>query len=339
MSNTIITSTGSYVPGIKVHNNYYLTNIFFDSDGKKPERSNNDIIEKSKEIKCIEKSPDIPDDLAKSDMAFQAAENALKNTDRESLDYIIVGQNFGDIGTYAIQDSMLPSIAASVKHKLKIKNPYTVAFDVLFGCPGCLQNIILADYYIKSGAAKKILVIGAEMLSLLSDPHDIDSMIYADGAGATLVEATDQNAGILSHGSRSDNPKRNGSDLSTTMYEHDIYTYAVKTVPELVRQCLNKIGLSLRDVKKIFIQQANQKMGEDILKQLFKLYQEKNIPQDLMPMIISKFGDSSVATLPTLFDLIARRNLESHELKAGDVTVFASIGAGMNTNAIVYRVP
>ena len=339
MSNTIITSTGSYVPGNKVLNNYYSTNIIFDSDGKKPERSNNGIIDKSKEITCIDESRDIPDDLAKSDMAFQAAENALKNTDRESLDYIIVGQNFGDIGSYTTQDSMLPSIAANVKHKLKIKNPYTVAFDVLFGCPGCLQNIILADYYIKSGAAKKILVIGAEMLLRVSDPHDIDSMIYADGAGATLVEATDQNAGILSHGSRSDNPKRNGSDLSATMFEHDIYTYAVKTVPGLVRQCLNKIGLSLRDVKKIFIQQANKKMGEDILKQLFKLYQEKNIPQDMMPMIISNFGDSSVATLPTLFDLIARRNLDSHELKAGDVTVFASIGAGMNTNAIVYRVP
>ena len=317
MSNTIITSTGSYVP------------------------------ENEKRRCCI------PDDLATSDMAFLAAENALENTDRESLDYIIVGQNFEDIGIYTTQDSMVPSIAERVKHKLKIKNPCTVAFDVIFGCPGWLQGMILADYYIKSGTAKKILVIGAEMLPRVSDAHDIESMIYADGAGATLVEATDQNAGILSHGSRSDtykeafllrqdvshSPKRNGNDFYITMFGHEIYEYAVKTVPVLVRQCLDKVGLSLRDVKKIFIHQANQKMGKAILKQLFKLYQEKNIPQDIMPMIISKFGNSSVATLPTLFDLVVRRDLGRHEVKAGDLTVFASVGAGMNTNAVLYRVP
>jgi len=89
----------------------------------------------------------------------------------------------------------------------------------------------MADYYTKSGDARRILVIGAEVLSRVSDPHDIDSMIYADGAGATLLEATDQDAGVLSHITRSDTyegafllwlgtsygPKRNGKDLFIKM--------------------------------------------------------------------------------------------------------------------------
>ena len=353
MSNTIITSTGSYVPEKKVFDKYFSKNAFFNGNAKNLERTDNDIIEKSKEMPCMAKRCHIPDDLAISDKAFRAAENALENTDRESLDYIIVGKNSGDNNTNTTQAGQMPSIAGTVMQKLKIKNPYTVAFDVIFGCPGWLQGMILADYYIKSGAAKKILVIGPEMLSCVSGSCDIDSMIYAEGVGAALVEATDQNTGILSHGSCSDTykeafllqqdvsstPKRNKSDLYTTMNGHEIYQYAVKTVPELVRQCLNKLGLSLKDVKKIVIQQANQKMGEAILTHLFKLYQEKSIPQDIMPTTISKSGKSPVRTLPTLFDLIGRKDLGSHEVKAGDVAVFASVGSGMNTNAFVYRIP
>jgi 3-oxoacyl-[acyl-carrier-protein] synthase-3 len=124
--------------------------------------------------------------------------------DRETLDTIIVSHNLGDIGAGSDRSDMVPTIAASVKHKLRIRNPYTVAYDVAFGCAGWLHGIILAAYYIKSGDAKRILVVGAETPSRVSDPHDRDSMINADGAGAALVEATDQEVGILSHVTRPD---------------------------------------------------------------------------------------------------------------------------------------
>ena len=190
-------------------------------------------------------------------------------------------------------------------------------------------------------------------MSRVSDPHDIDSMIYADGAGATLIEATDKDVGILSHVTRSDtfketfllwqdvsyNPDHRGDDLYIKMFGHEIYKYAVKTVPEVVRQCLDKAGFSLTDVKKIFVHQANQKMDDAILKRLFKLYKMKSIPEDIMPMAISKLGNSSVATLPTLFDLVSRKKLGTHEVLPGDIAVFTSVGAGMNTNAFVYRMP
>jgi 3-oxoacyl-[acyl-carrier-protein] synthase-3 len=181
----------------------------------------------------------------------------------------------------------------------------------------------------------------------------MDSMIYADGAGATLVEATERDAGILTHVTRSDtfeeayllwidksnNPNLDGGNLFLKMHGHDIYKYAVKTVPEVVKQSLDKAGFTLTDVKKVLIHQANQKMDEAILKRLFKLYKIKNIPEHIMPMTISWLGNSSVATLPTLFDLLQRGKLNNHKLHSGDIAVFASVGAGMNINSMVYRMP
>ncbi len=267
--------------------------------------------------------------------------------------YIIVAQNAGDVRADNRRSDAIPTIAARVKHQLKIENPYTVAFDIPFGCPGWLHGMILADYYIRSGDVKKVLVIGVETLSRISDPHDIDSMIYSDGAGATLVEATEKDAGILSHMTRSDtlkdahlldlgksyNPNHGSDRLYLKMQGHEIYKYAVRTVPQVVKQSLDKAGFTLTDVKKVLIHQANEKMDNAILKRLFKLYNIEGIPKHIMPMTISWLGNSSVATLPTLLDLLQRGKLENHRLDSGDLTVFASVGAGMNINAMVYRVP
>ena len=351
MTNSIMTRTGSYIPTVKVPNNQFLGNEFYDANGVKIAKANADIVNKLQEITCIRERRYVDDNLNTSDISFLAAENALDGTDREDLDYIIVAQNFGDVKAGNTKFDMVPTIAARVKHKLRIKNPYTVAYDVPFGCPGWLHGMTMADYYIKSGDAKKILVIGAETLSRVSDPHDVDTMIYSDGAGATLVEATEKDAGILSHVTRSDtydnayllgvgksyNPGRNGNDLFIKMQGHEIYKYAVRTVPEVVKQSLDKAGLTLTDVKKVLMHQANQKMDAAILSRLFKLYKIENIPEHIMPMTISWLGNSSVATLPTMFDLLQRGKLNNHKLKSGDIVVFASVGAGMNINSMVYK--
>jgi 3-oxoacyl-[acyl-carrier-protein] synthase-3 len=353
MSNSIITGTGNYIPELKIPNKHFLGHEFYRSDGIKINKANIDIINKLEEITCINERRYITDNLNNSDIAFMAADRALENTDRENLDYIIVAQNFGDVRADNNRVDTVPTIAARVKHKLKIKNPYTVAFDIPFGCPGWLHGMILADYYIKSGDAKRVLVIGAEVLSRVTDPHDVDCMIFADGAGAALVEATDRNAGILSHVTRSDtiysayllrtdrsyNPDYIGDELFIKMNGHEIYKYAVRTVPVVVKQSLDKAGLTLTDVKKLLLHQANQKIDEAILERLLKLYHIKNIPGDLMPMTISWLGNSSVATLPTMFDLVQRGKLDNHKLHSGDIVVFASVGAGMNINSMVYRMP
>jgi 3-oxoacyl-[acyl-carrier-protein] synthase-3 len=353
MPNAVITSSGSYIPNVKIANDHFLGHEFFGADGKKLDKPNAEIIQKFMEITCIKERRIVTDDLNTSDIAFFAAEQALEGVDRETLDYILVAHNFGDVRADNPRSDMVPSLAARVKHKLRIRNPYTVAYDLPFGCPGWLQGMILADYHIKSGDAQKILIIGAETLSRVSDPHDMDSMIYSDGAGAVLVEATDREVGILAHLSRSDtyteahllwmdqsyHLENRGKRLFLKMHGHEIYKYAVKTVAEAIKKNLEKAGFTLADVKKVLIHQANQKMDEAILKRLFKLYNFEGDLEEIMPMTISWLGNSSVATLPTLYDLLQRGKLGSHILYPGDLTVFASVGAGMNINSLVYRIP
>lgn len=268
------------------------------------------------------------------------------------MDYIIVAHNFGDIDPDSTRADVLPALASRIKHKLGIRNPDCVAYDLPFGCPGWLQGMIQADYFIRSGDAKRILVIGTETLSRVTDPHDRDSMIYADGAGACILEGKENsNEGILAHktqthtseeayylySGKSSNPDLISDEKFIKMDGRKIYEYALKNVPLVIQQAIEKSGSSITDIKKVLVHQANGKMDEAILKRLFKLYGLKDIPSDVMPMTISEFGNSSVATVPTLLDLILKNKMKGHQIKKGDRVVFASVGAGMNINAMVYQ--
>jgi len=352
MRHTIISSTGCYVPPLKVRNTAFLDRVYYDGNGRKMNVPSTEIISKFLEITSIHERRYVSGGLGTSDIAFLAARQALEGFDQESLDYIIFAHNLGDGSSEGFCDTV-PTLAARVKHKLEIRNPYTVAVDIPFGCAGWLQGVITADCFIKSGDAKRILVIGAETPSRFLDPHDRDSMIYSDGAGAAVLEAADREAGILSHVTRSDtfresfllrldrsrNPDLRSRRLFIRMDGHEIYKYALKTVPETVKRSLEKAELTIRDVSKILIHQANEKMDRAIVKRLFKLYQLPEVPEHIMPMTVSWLGNSWVATLPTLFHLLKRGELENHTLRSGDVAVFASVGAGMNVNAMVYREP
>lgn len=353
MANSIITATGSYIPDRKVSNRHFLSHEFYTENGEKIAKPTAEIVQKLKEITGIKERRVASENLKTSDISTLAAEKALEGIDRETLDYIIVAQNFGDISRTRYQMDMVPCIAARVKHNLRIKNPYTVAFDIPFGCPGWLQATITADYFIKSGDARRILVIGAETLTRVTDPHDVDCMIFADGAGATLLEATDEKVGILSHLTRSDtynevhllrlarsyHPAQPDKRLYIKMKGHEIYKYAVRHVPMTIKKNLDKAGIPLSDVKKVLLHQANEKMDNAMVKRLFKLYDIGVIPEDIAPMIICWAGNSSVATLPILFDLMQRGELKDHGLHSGEIAVFASVGAGMNINSMIYRMP
>jgi 3-oxoacyl-[acyl-carrier-protein] synthase-3 len=354
---SVIKGTGSYIPSAIVKNEDFLRNEFFSASGELMTKSNEVIIKKFKEITGIEERRYIDDDYVTSDIAAFAGQKAIESAgiDPESLDYIIVAHNFGDVGKETMRTDILPSLGSKVKHKLKIENPYCVAYDLLFGCPGWVQALIQADFYIKSGGAKRILVIGAEALSRVSDPHDIDSMIYSDGAGAVVLEATesDHPVGIISHVSRTDtlknayllkmgpsyNPEVDRRGQFLKMNGHKVYEYALQTVPQTVKECLEKAEIDITDVKKVLIHQANAKMDDAILVRLFKLYGLREVPEYIMPFTIAHLGNNSVATIPVLYDLLIGKELENHRLKQGDYFVFTSVGAGMNINAIVYRMP
>jgi 3-oxoacyl-[acyl-carrier-protein] synthase III len=354
---SIITGTGSYIPTKIVKNESFLENTFFNFSGEKISKENEEIIRKFRQITEIEERRYVEDKFVTSDIALFSAETAISaaKIDKETLDYIIVAHNFGDVLKTNKRSDLVPGLSSRVKNRLGIVNPYTVAYDVPFGCPGWLQALIQADYYIKSGDAKRILVIGAETLSRISDPHDIDSMLYSDGAGAVILEAVNSDfpVGILTHLTRSDtidhvhllkmdtsyNPDFPDKSLFLKMNGRKLYEYALNTVPQLVKDCIDKAGLSITDIKKVLIHQANAKMDDAILDRIFKLYGTNEIPAFVMPMTISKLGNNSVATLPILFDLLMTGKMENHVLNKGDYAVFASVGAGMNVNAAVYRMP
>ena len=175
-------------------------------------------------------------------------------------------------------------------------------------------------------------------------------MIYADGAGATIIEASDKNGEILTHASAtyaydeanylffgpSYSEKDKSGNNYIKMHGRKIYEFAVTNVPAAMKECLDSSGLSITDVKKIFIHQANEKMDEAIVKRFYKAY-GMQMPEGIMPMNIKENGNSSVATIPTLFDMVKNGKLENHSITKGDVVIFASVGAGMNINAIIYR--
>ena len=354
---SIIKGSGCYIPEKRVLNEDFLNNEFYDSDGNKINTPNEEIIKKFEKITEIRERRYVTDDLKASDIAYFAAKDAIINSeiDKESLDYIIVAHNFGDVQSNNRKSDLVPSLAARVKSKLGIENPKTIAFDVPFGCPGWLMGMIQADYFLRSGDAKRALIIGAETLSRISDPHDRDSMIYSDGAGATILEAieSDEPVGILAHTSRSDtlnhafllwmgksnNPDYLGDELFLKMHGRKLYEYALNTVPMVVKESLEKANIGLEDVDKVLIHQANAKMDDAILKRLFKLYKKVDIPQHIMPMTIAELGNSSVATVPTLLSLLFDNKLPDQKVTNGNVLVFASVGAGMNINSMVYKMP
>jgi 3-oxoacyl-[acyl-carrier-protein] synthase-3 len=355
---TVITGTGSCIPSLQVPNETFLDRKFFESYGQPyGEGETSQIVAKFREITDISERRYVTEDLVASDLASVAGQQAVAaaGIDPETLDYLIVAHNFGDVRSENRRSDFVPTLAARVKAKLRIANPACIAYDLPFGCPGWLQAVIQANYFLKSGDAKRALVIGAETLSRVSDPFDRDSMIYADGAGAVVLEAQAhaEPVGILSHAVRSDTLEHAGLLWMGASYNRDtpddqlylkmqgrkLYEYALTTVPGVVRQSLERAGLTLTDVDKVLIHQANGKMDEAILKRLFKLYGLREIPAGIMPMTVSWLGNSSVATVPTLLDLISRGQLEGHALKSGDQVVFASVGAGMNINAMVYRCP
>jgi 3-oxoacyl-[acyl-carrier-protein] synthase III len=354
---SIISSSGSFIPPVKVGNEAFLQNEFYSSSGIKSENNINESINKFREITGILERCYATKDISASDLAFFAATNALESggIDKETIDIIIVAHNFADVKSDQARIDTMPSLASRIKHKLRIKNPGTIAYDIIFGCPGWLQGVIQADYYIKSGDAKRVLVIGTDTLSRVCDPSDRDSMIFSDGAGAVILDQTESPypVGILSHSSRSDtldecfflkmgtsnNPALNDGSLYIKMKGRRLYQYALKNVPGVVSECLRKAGVSLENVKKILLHQANAKMDEAILKEVFALFGAGKIPPEILPMTIARLGNNSVATLPVLYDYIFKKILKNHEFNMGDNIVFASVGAGMNINSIVYRIP
>ena len=356
MLRTVITGTGCYIPAAVITNSDFAKRSFYLKTHQPLSTSTQEVVEKFRQITGIEERRYTNDELTASDIGSIAADKAIADsgTDPEEIDQIIVAHNFGNVKKDTIQSDAVPSIASLIKHHLGIHNPACIAYDILFGCPGWIQGLIQADAFFKAGIAKKALVIGTETLSRVIDPFDRDSMIFSDGAGAAVLEFRETKvspSGLLGSAMQTHSLAEvgyinmgmsycPGSDPHTRylkMQGKKVYEFALTHVPAAMKACMENSGVNIRELKKIFIHQANAKMDDAIIKRLYQLWGFEKIPENIMPMSIHWLGNSSVATVPTLFDLVRKSKIPDHHLQSGDLVLFASVGAGMNINAVCYR--
>ena len=355
MPNTIIIGSGCYLPSNIIGRDYFMNSEFYSDEGEKIEKPNAEIVSKFVEITEIENRRFIDENQSNSQIGFEAAKKAIEDAkiNPEELDYILYASNFGEVTVDGFVNFM-PNMAARVKNKLGITNRKCITYDMIFGCPGWVEAMILANTLINAEQAKKILVIGAETLSRVTDPYDRNRMIFADGAGAVVVQATDdENVGIIAHNTICDNGVELGyltnnssinkdadqKRLFVRMAGRKIYEYALKNVPVAIKETIDSANLSIEDIDKILIHQANAKMDYAMIERLHKLYNIKDYDHAISPMTIQEFGNSSVATIPTMYDLIIKNKMDGQQFKKNGNIVMTSVGAGMNINAIVYRFP
>lgn len=348
-----IISTGAYRETLPISNDHFLGHTFYDLDGQAIHQPVETIIRKFKAITGIGERRYAKAGMKASDMGAVAAEEAIAraNINKEDIDLIIVAHNFGDIKHLGGTRDMVPSLASKIKNLLGIQNSSCIPYDLIFGCPGWLQALIHADQAIRSGAVKTCLVVGTETLSRVLDPTDRDSMIFSDGAGACIVQGNVGDArGIINSTVRSDtvqdlsliysggqNDGVETDDRYIKMHGRKVYEYALKYVPQAMKDCLDRSGESFSDLKMVFLHQANDKMDEAILKRFVELYGMSELPKNLMPMNIAYMGNNSVATIPILLHQVLEQEIEGFTLQKNDLILFASVGAGMNINAITYR--
>lgn len=354
---SVIIGMGSYIPPVVKTNRDFTVHDFYGEDNQRITTPPTIVVDKFRDITGIEERRYAEPNINTSDIGTIAAQRAIEDSgiDPETLDQIIVAHNFGDVTKHTIQTDAMPALASRIKRNLSIVNPACVPYDVLFGCPGWIQGLIQADAFHKAGMAKRCLIVGTETLSRVIDVYDRDSMIFSDGAGACILEAqpsVSTQSGILSaavqahcgtevdylYMGKSNFPGSDSRVRYIKMKGRKVYEYAMKHVPAAMKTCLDEAGIPISDLKKVFIHQANEKMDEGIIRVFYKLYGLRDIPTHIMPMSIHKLGNSSVATVPTLFDMVRSGQMPEHQLNAGDIVLFASVGAGMNINAICYRI-
>lgn len=354
---TIIKGTGSHLPERRVTNAYFLDRQFMDENGVPNPKPTEEIVSKLEAITGIRERRYINDGDDSVPLMAQAAENAIADAglNRNDIDGIIVAHNAGNMLQGRQGFHTVPNMAALLKNRLQITNYQCFAYDILFGCPGWLQGVIQAHQAIQMGDAHHVLVVGIEVASRLLDPHDLDSMILADGCGATIISAANKDSGesgvvaytTYSHAqedlgciylSGSYNPEIDAPTLFK-MNGKDVYKYATVWVPRVIKQALDKANLSASDVDMFLFHQANGKMLHAFANSLAQMYGTENLDlEGKIPTTIEFTGNTSVATIPNMLDMIRKGNLGDYALEKGQTVVMASVGAGMHCNALVYKV-
>jgi len=277
--------------------------------------------------------------VAASDLAVEAVKCLLESHpfDLQEVDLIVVGT--------VTPDMMYPSTACLVQDKLGIKN--TWGFDVSAGCSGFLFALNTGAKFVESGQYKKVLVIGSDVNSSMTDYTDrAVCIIFGDGAGAVLLEPVEDGAeGIIDHvaqvegaggqylympGGGSLNPASHETVDQKMHYIHQdgqqVFKYAVRKMAEMTERVLSKNGLSGKDVDCFIAHQANRRIISATADRL-KMAMEKVI------INIDRYGNTTAGTIP----LAMQTALEDGRLKKGDLVLLAAVGAGFTSGATLLR--
>jgi 3-oxoacyl-[acyl-carrier-protein] synthase III len=326
MTRAQIIGTGSYAPA-KVMTNADLAKLVETSDEWIVERTG------------IKERRVAAEDEVTSDMAVKAAIRALEmaNTRAEDLDMIVVGT--------ISPDMPMPACAAFVAHKLGAKKAF--AFDVSAACAGSLFGMSIASQYIQTGAVKRALVIGVELLTRIIDWEDRNTcVLFGDAAGAMVLgPSPDPNRGILSthlhtegaltdilciKGGGSKHPM-NDEALRQKLHKvsmngREVFKFAVRSLTDAVNEALVHNQISAGEVTHLIAHQANLRIIDAVIDRL-KIAREKAW------LNIEKYGNTSSASLPMTLDEANRAG----RLKPNDTIAMMAIGAGMSWGSALVR--
>jgi len=277
-------------------------------------------------------------DVAASDMAVAAVKNLLASHpfDLQAVDLIVVGT--------VTPDMMYPSTACLVQHKLGINN--TWGFDVSAGCSGFVYALNTGAKFVESGQYKKVLVIGSDKNSAMTDYTDRSvCIIFGDGAGAVLLEPSEDDAGVIDHvaqvegmggkflympGGGSLNPASHETVDQKMHYIHQdgqqVFKYAVKKMAEMTERILEKNGLTGKDVDCFIAHQANKRIITATASRL-------GMPMEKVIINIDRYGNTTAGTIP----LAMKSAIEEGKLKKGDLVLIAAVGAGFTSGASLIR--
>lgn len=271
-------------------------------------------------------------------LSVEAALKALEasNTAPEELDMIIAAT--------ISSDKIIPTLSCEVQAAIHADN--AVAFDIGAACSGFIFALATADAYMKAIGLKKILVIGAEVLSKLMDWNDRGTcVLFGDGAGACVVSNESDNLLSMVQGSKGadgdalvclnrpvNNPfiKKN-STISTLDYVHmdgqAVYKFAVKTVPKAINEALEKANLTADDVNYFILHQANIRIIQSVAKKISQ-------PMDKFPNNLTDCGNISAGSVPILLDKVWKDGI----IKQGDKIALSGFGAGLTWGACILTV-
>ncbi len=329
MTNSIkavgIHGVGSFVPPNKITN----------EDLEKIVDTNNDWIITRTGIK----SRFIVDEhTAASDLGTEAALRALEdaNTTAEEIDLILVAT--------ATPDMMFPSTACIVQKNIGATK--SAAFDLSAGCSGFIYGLVVAKQFIATGMYKKVLLIGADILSKTVNWNDRNTcVLFGDGAGAVVLGPTEEGKGILSEclGADGEGGKfltlpAGGSRMPATVetvekdYHYikmdgsEVFKFAVRIMSKASMEAIEKSGHNIEDIDYLVPHQANIRIIESAAKKL-------KLPMEKVQVNLDKYGNMSAASIPVALD----EALKEGKIKENDIIVMVGFGAGLTWGSCVIK--